>query len=153
MRTIRIAALLAIVAAAPPATGQDAKDKDKLDPAKLLGTWEYVSGTKAGEEVAADRLQGSTVSFAKEEITLKNGDGSTFVIPYKVDASAAPAKLEMTIKESPFGADDTPTRGLLKLEGDRLTFGYIMHAAEYPKELKSTGDNMMHIFILKRAAK
>lgn len=142
-----LAALLVLAFAPAPAD-----DAAKLDPVKLLGTWEYVSGVREGEKVPDDRLAGVAV-FTKETITLKTGEDATFVIPYKIDASKSPATVEMTIRESPFGADPEVTRGILKLEDDKLTFGYISHAAEFPKEFRSTAANGMHLFVLKKAAK
>src|SRR5687767_6264047 len=120
LRTLIVALFALSLLTAVAAGAQDAK----LDPAKLIGDWEIVSGVGSGEKIPAERLP-KKVTIAKDTLTLPAGD-APFVFTYKVDATASPAKLDMTIKESPFGADPTVTKGLLQLAGDQLTLGYVV---------------------------
>ena len=79
-----------------------ADDKDTIDPAKMVGTWKYVSGEKNGEKVDADRLKDQTVIITKDKITLKGEQ--TFVMKYTIDAKKKPAAIKMEMTESPFEA-------------------------------------------------
>lgn len=136
---------LFFVVSAALAGAQDAK----LDPAKLVGEWEFVSGTSAGEKMPADRLPKKAV-LTKDTITLTNEAG-TFVFGYKVDPATNPARLDMTIKDSPFGADPTVTKGLIQLAGDQLTLGYVQGTDKYPAKLESTKENGVRLFVFKKA--
>ena len=63
-------------------TREDKKEA-KFDAAKLVGTWNYTSGTKGGEKVVGDSLKADVV-ITKDTITLKGGPDMTFVIAYKI---------------------------------------------------------------------
>jgi uncharacterized protein (TIGR03067 family) len=139
-------ALLAVPFLVAP--GQAAPET-KLDPAKLVGDWDTVSGKSAGQPIPPDRLP-KKVTITKDTITLPSPEGK-FVFGYKVDPSTSPAKLEMTIKESPFGEDNTITRGLIQLDGEELKLGYVVGAETFPPKLDSTVANGMRLFVFKKA--
>src|SRR6516225_935460 len=84
-RTMRVIGLLGLMVLAlllAPAAAEE--KKGKLDPAKLVGTWTYVSGMRNGKEVSADDLKKGTVEITKDTITLKSPDGN-YVIKYELD--------------------------------------------------------------------
>jgi uncharacterized protein (TIGR03067 family) len=142
-----VAVLLLVTAAILPAARAD-DPAAKFDPAKLVGDWEFVSGMSAGEKIPAERLP-KKVIIAKDTLTLPGPDGQ-FVFGYKLDPATNPAKLDMTMKESPFGADPTVTKGLIQLAGDQLTLGYVQGTDKYPAKLESTKDNGLRLFVFKK---
>jgi uncharacterized protein (TIGR03067 family) len=128
------------------AVGQD--KEGKFDAAKLVGTWNYVSGVKDGEKVEQDRLKSLTVVITKETITLK-GD-MTFVIKYTLDTKKTPVGVAMTITESPFGAGAT-AEGIIAVSGDELKFCYAPMGGGVPKAFEAKEGSRHHLFVLKRA--
>jgi len=117
-----------------------------LDPAKLVGTWKYVSGEKAGEKVDLDRIKGQTVTITKDTWTLQGDD--TFVMKYTVDASKKPAAIKLEMTESPFGAGAKAV-GIIEVSGDDLKICYSPMGEEPPKTF-ATKDTKAHLFVLKR---
>ena len=51
---MRVTGLLGLMALGLLVSAAAAEDKEKLDPAKLVGTWTYVSGEKDGKKIPAD---------------------------------------------------------------------------------------------------
>lgn len=115
----------------------------------LLGSWTIESGKRAGKEVEMDRIAGS-VEVARETITIENGAGK-FVFEYKLDTTTTPAKLDMVVKESPFGAGHA-TKGRLDLADGKIILGYYPgeNPKDYPPNLASTAENGLHVFHLKK---
>src|SRR5262245_8626590 len=103
-----------------PAFADDKPDKkeEKLDPAKLVGKWEYVSGKKAGEDVPKDHLEG-VVEWSKDEIKIPGG----FVMGYKVDAAKTPAQIDMEVKEGPAPAGSKAV-GIVGIKDGELRLCY-----------------------------
>jgi uncharacterized protein (TIGR03067 family) len=124
------------------------KEKDTLDPAKLVGTYTYVSGVRDGDKVAEDNLKKGTVEITKETITLK-GDQGSFVIKYKLDAKKTPATLEMEITEGPQGVG-AKSGGIIALKGEELKLCYAAMGGEAPKEFAAKKDSGHHYFVLKK---
>ena len=144
-----LAGLLCVPALA--ARGDDAPAAGaKLDPAKLVGEWTYVSGKNNGADVEKDRLTGK-VKFTKDTITLASGMGQDFVIGYKVDASKSPATIDMDIKDGPI--KEGKAEGIIELKGDDLKFCYAPTFAggKRPTKFESTADSQAFYFVLKRA--
>jgi uncharacterized protein (TIGR03067 family) len=123
------------------------KDKDKLDPEKLLGTYTFVSGERDGNKVPEDNLKKGTVIIAKDTITLKAEE--TFVIKYKLDAKKTPATLQMEITEGPQGVG-AKTGGIISQKGDEVKLCYAAMGGEAPKEFASKKDSGHHYFVLKK---
>jgi uncharacterized protein (TIGR03067 family) len=140
-----------LLAAFPVGAADKDKDKDKddkFDPAKLVGTWKYVSGEKNGEKLDADRLKDGSVVFAKETITLKSD--MTFVLKYTLDAKKSPVAISMVITEGPAGKDDK-SEGIIELNGDDLKFCYALPGEPAPKKFEAKEGSKAHLFILKRS--
>src|ERR1043165_9634659 len=115
-------AVIAVAAVSVLNAGDTAKGGDKFDPAKLVGTWKYVSGIKDGAMIDADHFKEQEVIIAKEKLTLKGPEG-TFVIKYELDTKKSPIAVKMEITESPFGAC-MKADGILELKGDELRLCY-----------------------------
>jgi uncharacterized protein (TIGR03067 family) len=131
------------------AGADDAKKADKLDLAKLVGTWKLTSGMKAGQKVGADGLKGLVI-FGKKQITLKGQTpDEQFEIKYTVNASASSATIDMEIvKPEPFKG--TKSKGIIKLENGVLTLCYIPMGDKRPAKFESTAENNAHLFTMKK---
>lgn len=150
--------VLVFAAAALFAAGLSAQDKDapakkkmeKIDPAKLVGSYKLVSGMKAGEKMTAEAEQ-SPIVFTKDKITMKSKD-MAFAFSYKVDEDKTPATIEMTITE-PKELKDKKATGILKMEAGKLVLCYHPKGENTPKVFKSTKENEYHLFELKKDEK
>lgn len=152
-RSILGALVVAVVAM--PLMADEPKDKPKdkgkkLDSSKLVGTWTYVSGMRAGKKVGKESLMGNVV-ITKDTLTMPAGPEAKFVIGYKIDNSTSPAKIEMSIKDGP--VKEGKASGLITLKGKRLILCYVAAPGDAPKKMKSTEENNAFYFVLKRAKK
>jgi uncharacterized protein (TIGR03067 family) len=125
-----------------------AEEKGKLDPAKLLGTWSYVSGEKNGAKIPAENLKDGIVEITKENITLKSPDGK-FVIKYQLDASKSPARINIEITEGPQG-QGSKAEGIISVDGDQLKLCYPAMGGAAPKDFSTKEGSGLHLFVLKR---
>jgi uncharacterized protein (TIGR03067 family) len=135
---------------APVAADDKDKDKDKakLDPAKLVGTWTYVSGVKNGEKTDAEMLKKGMVIITKDTLTLKT-DAGDFIIKYSVDTKKSPAQISLEITEGPQGAGSKAT-GIISLKEDELKLCYPAMGGETPKNFESKEGSGNNFFVLKR---
>lgn len=123
------------------------KRKSAMDVTKLPGDWTYTAGTRAGEKADAARLQG-TVTFTKDTVTIPAGPDAKFVMAYKIDTSKTPATIDLEIKDGP--VKEGSTKGIIKLEGNKLSICYSSEGAERPKAFTSTEKDGNSLFELKR---
>jgi uncharacterized protein (TIGR03067 family) len=128
--------------------GAEDKADAKLDAAKIVGSWSYVSAVRDGAKVDADRLKDGTVKITKETITLENDMGK-FVIKYKLDTKKSPAQLEMEITEGPQGVG-AKAAGIIELKGEELKLAYIPMGEEAPKDFAAKEGSKAHSFVLKK---
>jgi uncharacterized protein (TIGR03067 family) len=145
MRLTGLIGLLSLGLLLVPATAQN---KGKLDSAKLIGSWSYVSGEKDGKKVPADNLKDGTVEITKENITLKSPDGK-FVIKYQLDTAKNPVQITLEITEGPQG-QGSKSQGIIALEGDELKLCYPPMGGDTPKEFSAKENSGLHFFVLKR---
>jgi uncharacterized protein (TIGR03067 family) len=147
---MRMKCLFALGAAALVLSALPAADKDdaKLDPAKLVGTWTYVSGEVDGKKKSADDLKAGTVEITKDMITLKSPDG-TFEIKYTVDTKKTPAHIAMEITKGAQGVG-AKSEGIIELKGDELKICYPAMGGEAPKEFSAKEGSKLHLFVLKK---
>ena len=130
------------------ATAQEATDEaNTFDVEKLYGDWEYVSGVRAGEEVAKERLVG-TVSISKESFKIPGGPEGDFVMSYEIDSNKSPVNIDFKIESGP--TPEGQAKGLIKHEGDKLWLCYEPMGGDRPEELASTEENGAFFFELKR---
>jgi uncharacterized protein (TIGR03067 family) len=125
-----------------------AQEKDKLDPAKLVGTWTYVSGEKDGKKIPAANLEKGTVKITKENITLESPEGN-FVIKYKLEAAKTPADISMEITEGPQGVG-AKSQGIVALNKGELKICYAAMDGGAPKEFATKEGSGLHLFVLKK---
>ena len=145
MRLTGLIGLLSLGLLLAPAAAQN---KGKLDSAKLIGSWSYVSGEKDGKKVPADNLKDGTVEITKENITLKSPDGK-FVIKYQLDTAKNPVQITLEITEGPQG-QGSKSQGIIALEGDELKLCYPPMGGDTPKEFSAKENSGLHFFVLKR---
>ena len=123
------------------------KDEAKLDPAKLVGTWVYVSGEEDGTKKTADDLKGGTVEITKDTISLKSAD-ATYVIKYTLDTKKSPARISMEITKGPQG-EGSKAEGIIALKDDELKLCYAPMGGKAPKEFSAKEGSKLHLFVLK----
>jgi uncharacterized protein (TIGR03067 family) len=126
----------------------EVQDEGKLDPAKLVGTWNYVVGERDGKKVPEDNLKKGTVEITKETISLKGAD-ATYVMKYSLDTKKSPCQISIEITEGPQG-QGAKTVGIIALKGDELQLCYPAMGGEVPKEFKSKEGSNLNLFVLKR---
>jgi uncharacterized protein (TIGR03067 family) len=144
MRVTGLLGVTALVLLLAPAA---ADEQGKLDPAKLVGTWTYVSGERDGKKVPDDHLK-ATVDITKQTITLNSPDGK-YVIKYELDPSKKPCRIAMEITEGPQG-QRAKSDGIIELKGDRLKICYPPMGGDTPTEFTAKEGSGLHLFVLKR---
>jgi len=133
-----------------PLTAAD-KDEAKFDPAKLVGTWTYVSAVEDGKKKTADDLKMGTVEITKDTITLKGPDAS-YVIKYTLDTKKTPVHVSMEITKGPQG-EGSKAEGILELKGDELKLCYPPMDGDTPKDFDAKEGSKLHSFVLKMKKK
>jgi uncharacterized protein (TIGR03067 family) len=127
----------------------DDKKAEKVDPAKLVGTYSFTAGVKDGEKAPADNLKGLSMTFTKDTMTMKTPDGE-FKFKYSVDASKTPADLEMEITDGPIGKG-SKAKGIISMEGGTVKLAYHPMGGERPKDFECKKGSGQHCFVLKKA--
>jgi uncharacterized protein (TIGR03067 family) len=145
MRVIGLLGLMVLALLLAPAAAEE--KKGKLDPAKLVGTWTYVSGMRNGKEVSADDLKKGTVEITKDTITLKSPDGN-YVIKYELDQEKKPCQIKMEITEGPQG-QGSKSVGIIAMKGGQLQLCYPPMGGDTPTEFAAKEGSNLHLFVLK----
>ncbi len=118
-----------------------------LEPKDLVGTWNYVSGQRAGVDVSDTSLLGDVV-FTEEQVTMPSGEeGASFVIAYKLDAEESPVAIDLEIKEGPIPSGKV--KGIIKMEAGHVVFCYQPMGGDRPKDFETSEDNGCYMFKLK----
>lgn len=147
---MKLVRALVVVAVAAGWAGA-ADEKPALDAGKLAGNWAVTGGAKAGEKVDATKYKNPAV-FAKDTIGFKTEEGE-FEFKFTVDAKASPAAVDLEIVK-PDGFKGAKAKGILKLDGDKLTLCYNPEPdGKRPEKFESTKDNKFFLFEMKKAAK
>jgi len=117
---------------------------------KLIGTYKLVSGNNGGKEIPKDHLNGQ-VSIAKDVMTTYDADHKeVYVVRYNIDREGEPARIAMTVTSSSRpGAVGTKGRGLVKVEGNRLTLIYDYKGEEFPSDFQPKGDTQ-NLLVMER---
>lgn len=145
---MRVIGLLGLVVLGLLLGSAAAQEKGKLDPAKLVGTWTYVSGEKDGKEIPAANLEKGLVKITKENITLESPDGK-FVIKYELDPAKTPIGLNMEITDGPQGVG-SKAKGIVALNKGELKICYPAMGGATPKEFATKEGSGLHLFVLKK---
>ena len=130
------------------AAADDKKDGVKLDPAKIAGSYTFVSGVRDGEKIDAKNFKGIALVVTKENMLLKTPDGD-FKFGYKIDATKSPAALDLEILEGPVGKG-AKSKGIIAQTGDTLKIAYHPMEGERPTDFE--GKKGAFAFTVKKAA-
>ena len=125
-------------------------EKAKFDPAKLVGTWKFVSGEKEGVKSAEEALKGK-VEITKDGIKIIASEDMVFVMKYKLDTDAKPIGITIEGTEGP--VKDQTVKGIIELEGDTLKLAYGLPGEPAPKEFKTKEGSKSNSFVMKREKK
>jgi len=125
-----------------------AQEKEKLDPAKLVGTWTYVSGEKDGTKIPEANLKKGLVKISKETITLESTEDK-FVIKYRLDQAKTPVGISLEITEGPQGVG-AKAEGIVALAKGELKICYPAMGGATPKEFATKEGSGLHLFVLKQ---
>jgi uncharacterized protein (TIGR03067 family) len=123
------------------------KKAAKFDAAKLVGEWNYVTGTKNGEAANADNLKNKVI-FTKDTVTL-TGEAK-FVMSYTLDTTKTPVGIKLKMTESPFGAGAEAV-GIIMFDGETLKMCYDPAGKKAPEKFEAGDGSKVHLFVLKRA--
>src|SRR5262249_28992962 len=127
-----------------------AGEKPSLDPEKLVGKWQYVSGEKSGEKVDLKMIKDQAITVTKDTWTLQGKDvKEKFVMKYELNTKKSPATIKLTMTESPFGAGAV-SHGIVEVKGDELRLCYATEGDTAPKEFKTKEGDKNHLFVMKR---
>jgi uncharacterized protein (TIGR03067 family) len=144
-----------LVAAAGGVWAEDKKEPAKAEPAKfdatkLEGKWMITEMTKYGEKVDTKDMKDPAV-FTKDTITMKASLGE-FAFKYTVDAKADPVGIDMEIT-APEGFKGGKAKGIIKLDGDKLTLTYDSdpESKARPDKFESKKDTKVLSYVLTRA--
>ncbi len=107
-----------------------------------------MSGERAGEKVAKERLVGA-VTVTGETFTLPASPTEMFVMKYSMDSKSELDMIDLEIESGP--VPEGKALGIVKLEGDTMTFCYDPTGIKRPEGFKTTGDDGFFMFKLKRA--
>lgn len=126
------------------------KGAEPLEIEELVGDWTFKKGTRASEEVAAERLQGSA-KFDKEKVTIPAGPGSSFVMRYKINKESKIPQIDLEIESGP--VNEGKALGLIKFEEGMLHLCYDPKGEERPAKFQSTKENGCFYFVLEKVEK
>ena len=112
-------------------SADDAKDEAvKRFKESLQGKWQMTSRVRDGVPSEAELVKNRTVTFEGDKYTVRDGDKIVGELSYKVDPAKMPALFDVT----PNNADYA--KGIIKLEGDTLTF-CVASEGDRPSDFKS----------------
>ena len=105
-------------------------DDKKVDGHELQGTWAYQSMEWDGKHLPAAQISTTTITFEKDEFTVKVGGKVTMAGTFKLDRAKSPKTFGAVVTEGP-GKGSEPL-GIYKLDGDTLTVCFRPTPGERP---------------------
>ena len=129
---VRASALLALAVLGTHArSADDAKDEAvKRFKESLQGKWQMTSRVQDGVPSEAELVKNRTVTFEGDKYTVRDGDKVVGELSYKVDPAKMPAWFDVTPNNTDYA------KGIIKLEGDSLTF-CVSSEGDRPSDFKS----------------
>ena len=116
----------------------------------MIGTYKLVSGNNGGKDIPKEHLNGQ-VRIAKDVMTTYDAENKeVYVVRYNIDREGEPARIAMTVTSSSRpDAVGTKGRGLVKVEGNRLTLIYDYKSEEFPSDFEPKGDTQ-NLLVMER---
>ena len=96
----------------------------------LQGKWQMTSRIQDGVPSEADLVKNRTVTFEGDKYIVRDGDNVIGELSYKVDPAKKPSWFDVTPNNADFA------KGIIKLEGDTLTF-CVAGEGDRPSDFKS----------------
>ena len=128
---------------------QAAAADETADPAKLIGAYQIVSGSRDGQELGKDRLQDMSMRIAANAITTFDKDKKeVYAATYDIDSSRQPWRISMTAKVTPANGTGAKSSGLIEMTGDTVKLIYALPGGAVPTDFK-TGEKQQ-MFVLKK---
>jgi len=109
---------------------------DPVSLAALAGSYKAVSVTHHGKAVPADVLAGFAAKIDKDDLTI-TVKGKEFPAKLKLDATKAPAHLDLAPQDGPDKGRTFP--GVVRLEGGEVVLAYT-ETADRPADFKGGKD-------------
>lgn len=126
--------------------------QDKLEKAKLVGTYEIVGGEKGGKKIEADRLKDAAVQIAANAITTFDKDKKeVYAATYELDASRKPWRIAMIATITPVNGKGSKSDGLIEVDGNTVKLIYALPGGRAPTQFKT--EEKQQMFVLKKTDK
>jgi uncharacterized protein (TIGR03067 family) len=144
---------VAVLAFLPLNAADKDKEKEpaKLDPAKLIGKWDFVSGETDGKKVPEEHFKNTSVEITKDVLTLKTAEGD-YLMKYKLDVDKSPCRISLEITKGPQG-EGAKAEGIIALKDGELKLCYPPMGGDAPKEFAAKEGSKLHFFVLKAPKK
>ena len=113
----------------------------------ILGSWKCIKGTRAGEDVAAERMA-SVITIDEKLIKIPVGPDQAFEMSYEIDTDKSPVAIDMKIEAGPAPAGSAAL-GIIKMEDGKFFLCYDPNGAERPDKFESTAQNGRFLFEMK----
>jgi|SRR3954471_4109719 uncharacterized protein (TIGR03067 family) len=114
----------------------------------LLGSWTCVSAVIDGKPLTEGTAKELRLTLTADRYKTERGEQVLFDSTYKVDASKAPAQIDMIGTEGDLKGETAP--GILQLDGDTLTMCYVMPGKERPTAFESQPNTGATLAVWKR---
>jgi uncharacterized protein (TIGR03067 family) len=147
MKTLWVPALAGVLVGA---TLSRPEEGAKGVAAKLVGTWEVVTGEKGGQKEPAERIKGTEVQFTRETIvvTTKNA-ARAFRASYKLGLERKPYAITMKALDGP--DKGKAALGVFELDGNNLKLCYALPGEKAPEDFTTRPGSSRLLFTMRRA--
>jgi uncharacterized protein (TIGR03067 family) len=144
MGTYRLlaAVILGLVSGPHARSADETTDAIKQFVEGLKGEWQMTSRIDDGEESEEKLVKNRTIIFEADRYTVRDEGKVAIEATYKVDPSKNPVWFDITISSG--RSKGKIERGIIKIEGDVLTFCLAEEDSPRPTEFKSKkGDDLL----------
>jgi uncharacterized protein (TIGR03067 family) len=145
VRYVPLAVALFVVSPAARPADDKADEAVKKFKESLQGKWQMSVRVQDGTTSDVDLVKKRSVTFDGDKYILKDEDKVLAEVTYKVDPSKKPAWFDLT------PAEGTPFKGIIKVDGDALTF--CISSEDRPDDFKSESGSGRILAEFKRVKK